>query len=171
MPKLRSNTYPVLIPGFHHWWSNKKGKYILFLTSMDRAQSTKRSWPLAFSEEDRALSKNINEEKKFTMQWPFGSVNKNRLNFYRLCHMESQRSWCSSPFSFRNLMNCFGPDFVLLHKAVSYFPHEITSNGETHCPLVQMCVGQILHPVPQPDLVRKLNILFEKKKKKSTKRD
>lgn len=63
-------------------------------------------------------------------------------------------------------MNCFGPDFVLLHKAVSCFPHEITSYGETHCPLIQICVGQILHAVSQPDLVRKLSILFKKRKKK-----
>lgn len=134
MLKERSSSHPALMAGLHGWLSHKKGKETLLPTCMDRAQSAKDfhicQEEFDFSEEDCALNRNMNEKKKFTVQWPIGSVNKNGLNFWRLRHMGSQRSWSNGPFGFRNLMNCFSPNFVLLYKALPSFPSEITLHGE-----------------------------------------
>lgn len=119
-----------------------------------------------FLEEDCALNKNINEKKeKFTMQSTFGSVNKNRLNFYSLCHVESQRRWSSGPFGFRKLMNCFGPDFFLVCRALSCFPNEVTSHGALVASLFR-CLGQNMQVWSQLDLVRKPSIKNNNEPKK-----
>lgn len=57
-----------------------------------------------------------------------GSIDKNDIHFYILCYMRSQRS--SVPAGFSSLMNHFGPDFVLIHLALPFFPIGIISLEE-----------------------------------------
>lgn len=83
-----------------------------------------------FSEEDCALNKSVIKRKKKKSPYSglWGQQSRTGCNSKGFL-VRSLGRWCF-PFFFRNLMNCAGPDFVLVHQALSYFLSEILFHGE-----------------------------------------
>lgn len=91
-----------------------------------------------FSEEDCALNKSINKEKKNKSPYNGLLGQQSRTGCTSKVHFpRSLGRWCNGPFVFRNLMNCVGPEFVLAHQALSYFLSEILFHGEHFASLIR----------------------------------